>query len=63
MKVLILLPLFFVSAALADNPLDILKDYFSITRNFTGSSTKATSFTCKLPKKDLNRTILSFEFR
>ena len=52
--------LFFVSTAqAADNPKDILKDYFSISRPFKGSST-GTSFSCKLPK---DKTIQSFEFR
>ena len=51
---------FFVSATQATtNPLDILKDYFSIDRPFTGSS-QGTKFACKLPK---GKTVKTFQFR
>ena len=51
---------FFLSATQATtNPLDILKDYFSIDRPFTGSS-QGTKFACKLPK---GKTIKTFQFR
>ena len=39
--------IFFVSLSLADNPLDILKDEFTIIRPFTVLETNAT-FYCKV---------------